>query len=69
MNWETRELLPTAVAPSMRTLYGPLPGFDVLLSRLEARLAVADVLADPPPTLLATTAAFAVRCSVLKKSF
>lgn len=97
MNWETSELLPTAVSPSINTLqkdgeygifksdnycytfniyqkhyfsdsvfeclwliylYGPAPGFEVLLSRLDAKLHVADVLAELPGFV-------AVKCSVL----
>lgn len=47
-------------SPSLSThLYGPAAGLEVLLSRLDARLQVADVRAEPAPT--------AVRCSVLKK--
>lgn len=47
-------------SPSPSThLYGPAAGLEVLLSRLDARLQVADVRAEPAPT--------AVRCSVLKK--
>lgn len=48
INCDTNELLPTAAPPSINTRYGTQPGFEVLLSRLEARLHVADVLADPP---------------------
>lgn len=40
-------------------LYGPLPGFDVLLSLLDAKLHVADVLAEFKMFV-------AVKCSVLK---
>lgn len=40
-------------------LYGPAPGFDVLLSRLDAKLHVADVRAELPGLV-------AVKCSVLK---
>lgn len=114
MNWETSELLPTAVSPNISTLangkfankkkcfifycfflqlrsqnvtrlsnplsnsilkeksflfclfwlssvylYGPAPGFEVLLSRLDAKLHVADVRAELPGLV-------AVKCSVLK---
>lgn len=40
-------------------LYGPAPGFEVLLSRLDAKLHVADVRAELPGLV-------AVKCSVLK---
>lgn len=72
INCDTNELLPTAAEPNMRTRYGIDPAFDVLLSRLDARLHVADVLADPapPPLLLLLlfplpTATVAVKCSLL----
>lgn len=39
-------------------LYGPLPGLEVLLSRLDAKLHVADVRAELPGLV-------AVKCSVL----
>lgn len=41
-------------------LYGPAPGLEVLLSRLDAKLHVADVRAELPGLV-------AVKCSVLKK--
>lgn len=44
-------------------LYGPLPGFDVLLSRLDAKLHVADVRAE------LITLGGAVRCSVLRQKW
>lgn len=43
----------------------PVPGFDVLLSLLDAKLHVADVRAEPaapPPPII-----FAVKCSVLHR--
>lgn len=43
-------------------LYGPLPGLDVLLSRLDAKLHVADVRAELPGLV-------AVKCSVLNWEF
>lgn len=63
INCDTNELLPTAAAPNIRTRYGIEPGFEVLLSRLDARLHVADVLAEPAPLLPLPTA---VKCSLLR---
>lgn len=65
INCDTNELLPTAAAPNIRTRYGIEPGLEVLLSRLDARLHVADVLAEPapPPPLLPLPTA--VKCSLL----
>lgn len=65
MNCDTKELLPTAAAPSINTRYGRLPGLDVLLSRLDAKLHVAEVLADPAPLLPLPITTVAVRCSLL----